>query len=106
MIRADIEALTSLFSDRLVWTHSSASKDNKAALLAKIASGKTQYVTMKRSDEHYIASDASFVATGVVEMDVKLDGAPRQMRSRYLNVWFNEGDAWRVVAWQSTPIAH
>src|SRR5271154_3275830 len=82
MINADIDVLTSLFSDRLVWTHSSASKDDKAALLSRIAGGKTKYVTIKRLDEQHIVSDTSFVATGLVEMNVKIDGVDRQMRSR------------------------
>jgi hypothetical protein len=42
MTGADMAALDRLFSDKLIWTHSSGHVDSKQALLAKIESGATQ----------------------------------------------------------------
>jgi ketosteroid isomerase-like protein len=102
MTSADLAALDRLLSDKLVWTHSSAHVDSKQGLLAKIESGESQYLSMRREDERYVISDDAAVASGVVIQAVRLGGVERSLRSRYTNVWFREGDDWRVVAWQST----
>jgi ketosteroid isomerase-like protein len=102
MTSADIAALDRLFSDDLIWTHSSGKVDGKKRLLAKIESGESQYLSMRREDEKYVISADAAVASGSVSMEVRLGGVERSLRSRYTNVWFREGDVWRVVAWQST----
>ena len=102
MTSADMAALDRLMSDKLIWTHSSGHVDNKQALLAKIESGATQYLTMRREDEKFVISADAAVASGIVSQEVRLGGVEHSLRSRYTNVWFREGDAWRFVAWQST----
>jgi ketosteroid isomerase-like protein len=102
MTSADLAALDRLLSDDLIWTHSSGNVDSKKELLAKIESGESQYLAMRREDERYVISDDAAVASGVVIQAVRLAGVERSLRSRYTNVWFREGDDWRVVAWQST----
>ncbi|MFM0359924.1 nuclear transport factor 2 family protein [Paraburkholderia sediminicola] len=104
MTSADMAALDRLFSDKLIWTHSSAHVDTKQGLLAKIESGATQYLSMRREDEKYVISADAAIASGVVTQEVRLGGAERSLRGRYTNVWFREGDVWRVVAWQSTAV--
>jgi hypothetical protein len=102
MTSADMAALDRLFSDKLIWTHSSAHVDNKQELLAKIESGATQYLSIRREDEKYVISGDAAVASGIVIQEVRLGGVERSLRSRYTNVWFREGSSWRFVAWQST----
>src|SRR5258708_15787859 len=104
MTSADMAALDRLFSDKLIWTHSSAHVDTKHGLLAKIESGATQYLSMRREDEKYVISADAAIASGVVTQEVRLGGVERSLRGRYTNVWFREGDVWRVVAWQSTAV--
>jgi ketosteroid isomerase-like protein len=104
MTSADLAALDRLFSDDLIWTHSSGKVDSKKRLLAKIESGESQYLSMRRDDEKYVVSASAAIASGVVNMQVRLGGEERSLRSRYTNVWFREGDVWRVVAWQSTAV--
>jgi hypothetical protein len=104
MTSADLAALDRLLSDDLIWTHSSAKVDSKKRLLAKIESGESQYLSMRREDEKYVVSADAAVASGVVIQEVRLGGVERSLRSRYTNVWFREGDVWRVVAWQSTAV--
>jgi len=104
MTSVDIAALDRLLDDDLIWTHSSGQVDGKKRLLAKIESGESQYLSMRREDEKYVISDDAAVASGSVSMEVRLGGVERSLRSRYTNVWFREGDVWRVVAWQSTAI--
>ena len=60
---------------------------------------------MRREDEKYVISADAAVASGLVVQEVRLGGAERSLRSRYTNVWFREGDAWRFVAWQATSVS-
>jgi ketosteroid isomerase-like protein len=104
MVSADMAALDQLFSDKLVWTHSSTHVDSKVGLLGKIESGTSQYLSMRREDEKYVVSADAAVASGIVTQEVRLGGVERSLRSRYTNVWFREDGVWRVVAWQSTAV--
>jgi hypothetical protein len=104
MTGGDLAALDRLLSEDLIWTHSSGKVDSKKQLLAKIESGESQYLSMRREDEKCVISAGAAVASGMVSMEVRLGGVERSLRSRYTNVWFREGDVWRVVAWQSTAV--
>jgi hypothetical protein len=35
---------------------------------------------------------------------VLVDGAPRTLRLRFLNVWTKAGGSWKFVGWQSCPL--
>lgn len=105
MTNADMAALDHLLSDKLIWTHSSGHVDSKRTLLAKFESGASQYLSIRREDEKYVISPHTAVASGIARLEVRFNGVERSLRSRYTNVWPREGDAWRVVAWQSTPVS-
>jgi hypothetical protein len=105
MTNVDMATLDRLFSDKLIWTHSSGHVDSKQALLAKIESGASQYLSIRREDEKYVISVDAAVASGIVSQEVRVGAIERSLRNRYTNVWFREGDAWRVVAWQSTAVS-
>ena len=37
-------------------------------------------------------------------IEVEVDGKPKSLKLRYLNVWVKQAGAWKFVAWQSTSI--
>src|SRR3546814_18673523 len=83
MISADMTALDRLFSDKLIWSHSSGHVDNKQEFLAKIEGGASQYLSISREDEKYVISAAAAIASGIVSQEVRLNGVERSLRSRY-----------------------
>lgn len=102
MIAANAGALSSLFDDDLVWTHSSARTDTKASFLDVLRAGGTRYLEIKRSDEIIRIHGNLAVITGIAEMQVALKGDQKQLRNRYTNVWAKRGGSWKMLAWQST----
>ena len=104
MIAADVDALDTLLSDRLTWTHASARQDTKASFLAGLRAGGTRYLEMKRSDEQVRVHGEVAVVTGLVEMRASIKGEERELRNRYTNVWVKVDSSWRMVAWQSTAV--
>ncbi len=44
------------------------------------------------------------VVTGHIKMDVTVEGKPKQLNSRYTDVWIKGAKGWQVAVWQSTSI--
>jgi hypothetical protein len=44
------------------------------------------------------------LVAGRITIDILIDGQPKLLQSRFLNVWVEEAGEWRMIAWQSTPI--
>ena len=43
--------------------------------------------------------------TGRMNTDVEVEGVVKQLRNRVITVWGRSGGAWRMIAFQSTPLA-
>jgi hypothetical protein len=79
--------------------------DDKDAYLAKMAAGRIEYVAI-RWDEEVVTPLAAGAAllTGRMITDVRVDGVDKQFDNRVITAWTMDG-GWRLVAFQSTPIA-
>lgn len=104
MIAGDTQALEGLLHDALVYTHSSALVDDKRGYLEGIRSGKFRYKKIERAEEKVRVYGDTALVTGRAAIDVDVDGAPKSLKLRYLNVWVMHGGTWRLAAWQSTSI--
>lgn len=104
MCEADVDTLTQLLGDSLVYTHSTASTDTKASYLAGVRAKKWQYRRIERPVEDIQVHGDCAVITGQVRIEIAVDGKPKTLNSRFTNVWLKGGKGWQMVAWQSTPI--
>ncbi len=104
MMARDLDALGRLLSDRLTYTHSNALTESKAEYLASVAKGVFKYRDIKVSERTIREAGGTVLVTGRITIDILIDGHPKLLQSRFLNVWAEEGGAWRMIAWQSTPI--
>ena len=102
MMAGDGKALAELMSDQLRFVHSDGRVESKADYVKNMMAGDTAYADAKTSEVEtmQIAPDV-VVVLGVQEMRKKLGPAWSEIKLRYLAVWRNEGDTWRMVAWQS-----
>ena len=104
MIEGDLATLDALLGDGLVYTHSSSVVDGKASYLEALRAKKFVYRKVERPVENIQVHGDTAVVTGEVRLDVLLEGNPRALRSRFLNVWTKGPKGWQMVAWQSTPV--
>lgn len=106
MLANDSAALAALLDPRLHFSHATGAVDDKAALLAKMAAGRIQYVAIAWSEENVteLAPDAALL-TGRMTTDVRVEGSDKRLNNRVITVWSKAGDDWRLVAFQSTPLA-
>lgn len=105
MLGNDAGALDGLLDPRLCFTHATGLIDDKAAYLAKMAAGRIDYLAIDWPEQQVIAlgADAALI-TGIIVSDVRVDGVEKWLNNRVLMVWTRSEDAWRLVAFQSTPI--
>ena len=104
MIEGDLATLDALLGDGLVYTHSSSAVDGKASYLEALRAKKFVYRKVERPVENIQVHGDTAVVTGEVRLDVLLEGNPRALTSRFLNVWTKGPKGWQMVAWQSTPV--
>jgi ketosteroid isomerase-like protein len=104
MIEADAGTLEALLADGLVYTHSTAAVDGKASYIAGVKAKKWQYRQIDRPAEDIQVHGDTAVVSGHVRIDILVDGKPKILNSRYLDVWVKGAKGWQMVAWQSTPI--
>ena len=105
MIARDEAALAACFSDDLLYVHSSGLVDTKTSYLAAIKAGKFRYRKCDRFEEKVRFYGDTALVTGRAVFEAEVEGAPRTLRLRYLNVWTNTAAGWKFVGWQSCPLA-
>jgi hypothetical protein len=101
-VAANRDQLDAIFSDNLVYTHSSGAVNDKAAYMEAIVSGKTKYFSIEYESRTFEA-----VAPGIVLMRGRClihsanSGQSVENYLAFLGVWREEKGAWRFLAWQS-----
>lgn len=104
MGEGDLDALRGMFSDRLSYAHSDASRDTKASYLASLEDGSLRYVRTWHETETVILLGDAAAALGRMGADIVRHGNARTIGSITLALWAREGDAWRLVAYQPTAL--
>ena len=105
LLKSDVAALEKIYSDGLIYTHSSAATDTKATYIANIKSGASKYQTLKRDDiKVSIYGDTAVVTTHWQVTSIG-GGKTHNTNARYIHVYVKQKGKWQMVAHQSTPIS-
>jgi hypothetical protein len=104
LLQADVDALSELLSDKLVFAHANATYEDKSSLLAKMAAGTLVYQTLEVSGQRVIELGATALLVARLTAAVTVGGAPRAIDNWTLSVWTLEDNRWRLVAYQPTAI--
>jgi ketosteroid isomerase-like protein len=103
-VECDLATLEPMLGDDLRYVHSSAVDEDKTLYLQRLRDGHYRYLgltNMKRSVR--VVGDVVLV-NGDVRIEVEVDGKPKLVMSRYLQVWARRQAGWQMISWQSTPI--
>lgn len=104
LLSGDVDALSELLSDRLVFAHANATYDDKESLIRKMGSGNIVYQTLKVSEQRVIDLESSALLVSRLTADVLVGGQPRSIDNYTLSVWTKESGDWRLLAYQPTAI--
>lgn len=105
MISADPAKLATVFSNDLLYVHSSGKEDTKASFVESLVSGKSKYNAVT-----YEKREFREVAPGLVLMNgvcrVKLGAAApfTELHLSFLAAYRLEQGTWRFLAWQSCKL--
>jgi ketosteroid isomerase-like protein len=102
MVREDWGALEAALADDLTYVHSTARLESKAEHVANLRAGKPHYRGIKPRERKARVHGGIGVVNGVSEMHVENGGKEQRFTVRYLAVYRQAGDRWRMLAWQST----
>lgn len=104
LLAGDVDALGSLLSERLIFTHANATHDSKASLIAKMRLGTIVYRSLTVDQETVIELPDTAILSSRLQAVVDVAGATKTIRNSTLSVWAREDAEWRLVAYQPTPI--
>lgn len=106
VLKADIEFFERVLADDFTHTTQSGKFRNRQEWLANHKAGQSNYDALN-VDQLAIRSygDTSVVTARIAPQGRDANGKPIEGQYRFLRVWVKEGDAWKVVAFQSTRIA-
>ncbi|MFC9357903.1 nuclear transport factor 2 family protein [Rhodococcus sp. NPDC057014] len=105
MTTPDVDALSDLLADDVVWIHATARVDTKAGLLEAIGSGSTKYLSMDVEDETVREIGGVILIGGIAHIKAEINNEVRDLQNRFTIIWAPQPDgAWRVVNWQSTTV--
>lgn len=101
MIDGDGKALKQLSSPQLSYGHSGGHIEDQAAFIEKIASGKSDFVTMELVDQTISVSADVAVVRHDLNADIKDGGVPNKIHLGVLLVWQKQADDWKLLARQA-----
>jgi ketosteroid isomerase-like protein len=105
MISADIDKISSLVTDDLVYTHSSGKVDDKKSLLDAIRSGSLDYEKIEPRNTVVRAKGGTVVVTGIVSITVKAPDGLKSFDARFTAIHMRSKDGnWQLMAWQTTRL--
>jgi ketosteroid isomerase-like protein len=107
LVKGDVNTLDRIFSDDLIYTHSTGRVDTKKSLIDSIKSGAQKYEAMDHDDLAVRTFQNVALLMGKSSVKVRSGGAGAELRSfqiRFIIVYARQSGRWQMVAWQSTRI--
>lgn len=102
MRNEDWAAFDAALADELTYCHSTARLETKAEHMANLKARKPRYVDAAPRDRKVRVHGDIGLVNGICAIHVNNDGKENKFTVRYLAVYKKAGDAWRMLAWQST----
>ena len=101
LVKADTVALEKLYTDDLIYTHSSGTVDTKASYIDSLKTGKAKYESVERDDikVRFYGDTAIVTCRSVIKVN------NNTIPARYIHVYVKQKGAWRMAAHQTTRLA-
>lgn len=104
MITFDRATLDGLLDPHLTYTHSIGLVQTRDQLYELLASGNVSYESFTNENVRWRVFPGVVVGTGTQTIELVVDGNPTNARNRFTVVWRRDGDVWKCIAYQSTPV--
>lgn len=101
MISGDAKALKQLSSSALSYGHSGGHIEDQQAFIEKLASGKSDFVTIELADQTISVSGDTALVRHNLNADIKDGGVPNKIHLGILLVWQKQAGEWKLLARQA-----
>lgn len=101
MIKGDRDALLALSAPQLSYGHSSGALEDQTAFVEKIASGKSDFVTIDLREQTVTISGDTAVVRHTLNADIKDGGVPNIIELGILLIWQKQAGEWKLLARQA-----
>jgi hypothetical protein len=102
MREADTDILDKLLAEDLSYTHSDGVSDSKRSYLLGVQAGKWKYRHIECQDHDIRIFGELAVITGNIQIDVDIEGIATHLNCRFLCIWQQMPDGWKLLAWQAS----
>jgi len=104
LIGADIEVLEDMFSDDLIYIHSTGSLDSKVSFLNLISTGTIQYKKMDFTNSQVRIFGDVGILTGVGNFIVCVDGVQLNPSIKFHSIWMKKNSILKFISWHATKL--
>jgi ketosteroid isomerase-like protein len=104
MIDGDRAALESLASDQLSYGHSGGHIDDKKEFVEKLASGKSDFVTIELADQTISVTGKTAIVRHKLNATTNDGGKPGEVHLLVLLVWQKQNGKWILLARQAVKV--
>ena len=101
MVDGDKQMLERLADDQLSYGHSGGHIDDKKEFVEKIASGKSDFVTIELLDQSIIVSGKTAIVRHTLNAATNDGGKPAEVHLKVLLVWQKHNSGWKLLARQA-----
>jgi ketosteroid isomerase-like protein len=105
LLKSDTAFLEKLYTDDLIYVHSSGSVDNKTVYIDNIRTGKSKYQSIEREDIKVSVYGDAAVVTSRWAVKILNNGNLVNVNGRYIHVYVKQKGVWKMAAHQSTRMA-
>lgn len=105
MVSGGRPALESIAHDKLSYGHSGGAVEDKAAFVEKIASGKSDFVSIDLSEQTISVSGKTAIVRHVLNAKTNDAGKPGEVHLRILLIFQKDGGKWKLLARQAVKLA-
>jgi len=104
MISGDSIALKSIASDKLSYGHSGGHVEGKQEFVEKIASGKSDFVTIDLKEQTILMSGKVAIVRHLLAATTNDGGKPGEVHLRVMLVFQKEGKQWKMLGRQAVKM--
>ena len=101
---ADIETLSDLVTDGFTYIHSSSNLETKDELISAFKNGRRYRSWDIRGEVNETRYPGCAVLVGIADLGVTRDGEPAMLNLRFTATLVEDGERWRLAAFQTTRL--
>ena len=104
LIHADLSTIERLYHRDMIHIHSSARIEDRNDFIESVKTGRVKFAFFGSSNTRTRIYEGVALITGNITTQVEVQGHPRTVRAIFSSTWIKDGDNWRFLSWQSTPV--